>query len=115
MRMRSVYTVVRDMDGAEGFYRAALGLAPGFRDGSRWCQFSLGETGFALSSADEAAPGAAGSVAVFEAEDLDAAAARVQAAGGTLHGRRDMGSHGAVLTCADPEGNLFQIFARQAA
>lgn len=112
MRLQSVYTVIRDMDGAERFYRAALGLEPAFRDGARWCQFRLGDTSFALSSPEEAAPGASGSIAVFRVEDLDDAGRRVTAAGGTLLGRRDMGDHGAVLTCADPEGNLFQIFAR---
>lgn len=114
-RMQSVYTVIRDMDAAERFYAAALDLAPSFRDGARWCQFRLGDANFALSSVEEAAPGATGSVAVFEADDLDTAARRVTEAGGAALSRRDMGTHGAVLTCADPEGNLFQIFARNAA
>ena len=113
--MQSVYTVIRDMDAAERFYAAALDLTPAFRDGARWCQFRLGNVNFALSSAEEAAPGAAGSVAVFEAADLGAAAARVEAAGGAALARRDMGDRGAVLTCADPEGNPFQIFARSGA
>ncbi len=114
-RMQSVYTVIRDMDAAERFYGAALGLSPSFRDGERWCQFRLGNTNFALSSIEEAAPGAAGSVAVFEADDAAEAERRVRQAGGGIVARRDMGSHGAVLTCADPEGNLFQIFSRTAA
>jgi predicted enzyme related to lactoylglutathione lyase len=113
--LQSVYTVIRDMDAAERFYGAALGLSPSFRDGERWCQFRLGNTNFALSSADEAAPGALGSLAVFEADDAAEAERRVQEAGGRVLAWRDMGSHGAVLTCADPEGNLFQIFSRTAA
>ncbi|MBI0537229.1 glyoxalase [Roseomonas sp. KE2513] len=115
MRLQSVHTVTRNMDGAERFYRTVLDLAPSFRDEEHWCQFRLGDTGFALSSIGEAAPGASGSVAVFGTDDLDKAASRVTAAGGAVHGRRDMGSHGAVLNCADPEGNPFQIFARHAA
>ena len=115
MNLRSVYTVIGDMDEAQRFYSEALGLSLAFRDGARWCQFRCGETSFALSAPEEAVPGASGSVPVFEAANLDEAASRVEAAGGTLLGRRDMGTHGTVLSCADPEGNPFQIFARAAA
>ena len=94
--MRGVYTVIRDMDAAKRFCRAALGLAPSFRTDSRWCQFRLGGTSLALGSAGETAR-------------------RVQGAGGALLGRRDINSHGAVLSYADPEGNLSQIFSRSAA
>lgn len=114
-RVHGVYTVIRDMDAAERFYAAALGIAPRFRDGARWCQFRLGEVNFALGSPEEAAPGAAGSIAVFETTELDAAAARVTVAGGAVLSRRDMGAHGIVLTCADPEQNLFQLFSRSPA
>lgn len=113
-KVHSVYTVIRDMNRAERFYAAALDLQPAFRDGERWCQFKLGDTRFALSSAEEAAPGAVGSVAVFEVEELAVAEARVIAVGGQLLMRRDMGAHGATLTFADPDGNLFQLFSRPA-
>ncbi|HEY8610489.1 MAG TPA: VOC family protein [Roseomonas sp.] len=113
--MQSVYTVIRDMDAAERFYGAALGLSPSFRDGERWCQFRPDNTNFALSSAEEAAPGASGSVAAFEVDDAAKTERRMREAGGGIVVRRDMGAHGAVLTCADPEGNLFQIFSRTAA
>ena len=108
-RVHGIYTVIRDMDGAQRFYAAALGIAPRFRDGARWCQFRLGEVNFALGSPEEASPGAAGSIAVFETAELDAAATRVAEAGGAVLSRRDMGAHGIVLTCADPEQNLFQF------
>ncbi len=114
-RVHGVYTVIRDMDAAERFYAAALGIAPRFRDGSRWCQFRLGEVNFALGAPEEAAAGAAGSIAVFETMEPDAAAARVAEAGGTVLSRRDMGAHGIVVTCADPEQNLFQLLSRSPA
>jgi predicted enzyme related to lactoylglutathione lyase len=111
-KIQSVYTVVRDMDRMQDFYAKGLGLATKFRDGDAWCQFGVGTTNFALSSAAEAAVGAQGSVLVFETDDLAGARASIEQAGGRFLLQRDMGTHGAVLTFADPEDNLFQIFAK---
>jgi predicted enzyme related to lactoylglutathione lyase len=115
MQLRAAYTVVAEMDRALAFYGAVLGTPPLFRDGDRWCQFRLGGGDFALSAPAEAAPGAQGSIVVFETDNLDAAAEKVVAAGGRVLGGRDMGSHGRLLHAADPDGNPFQIFAKQAA
>jgi predicted enzyme related to lactoylglutathione lyase len=50
---------------------------------------------------------------VFEVDDFAATAERVAASGGEVLGQRDMGSHGAVLSLRDPEGNIVQLFKRQ--
>jgi predicted enzyme related to lactoylglutathione lyase len=51
---------------------------------------------------------------VFEVEDFAPAQERIAAAGGQVLGVRDMGSHGAVLSLRDPEGNVVQLFKRAA-
>ena len=43
------------------------------------------------------------------------AATRVAEAGGAVLSRRDMGAHGVVLTCCDPEQNPFQFVSRSPA
>ena len=109
-KLKSVYCVAADMARAVAFYREALGLPVRFQDGARWTQFDAQGGGFALSSAEEAAPGARGATPVFEVADLDAAAAAITRHGGTVLDRRDMGSHGATLAFRDTEGNLLQLF-----
>jgi predicted enzyme related to lactoylglutathione lyase len=108
-RIQSVYTIVRDMDRAQEFYEHALGVSISFRDRSAWCQFKVGNVNFALSSPEEAAAGARGSVVVFETPDADAIRQRIEPFGGRHVATRDMGSHGAVVTFADPDNNLFQF------
>jgi predicted enzyme related to lactoylglutathione lyase len=112
MSIQSVYMVVQDMDRADRFYQAVLGVSPKFRDGSAWCQFGIGPMNFALSSIQEAAQDTQRSVVVFETSDLDRTRRGVEAAGGRCIAARDMGSHGSVLSFADLDGNLFQAFAR---
>lgn len=111
-KIQSVYTVVNDMEVLQAFYSQVLGLQPKFRDKDRWTQFSVGNSNFALSSAEEAAQGATGSVIVFEAAGLDGIRESVEGAGGKFVGERDMGSHGKVLTFTDPEGHPFQVFSK---
>jgi predicted enzyme related to lactoylglutathione lyase len=110
--IQSIYTVVNNMDALQAFYSQVMGTQAKFRDKYRWTQFSVGNSNFALSSAEEAAPGAAGSVIVFEAAGLDGIRESVEGAGGKFVGERDMGSHGKVLTFTDPEGHLFQVFSK---
>ena len=114
-KIQSVYTVVRDMDKTQAFYERALGLAVKFRDQDRWCQFGVGGSNFALSSIEEAAKGAVGSVIVFEADNIDGVRESVEAAGGQFLAERDMGSHGKTYVFLDCEANVFQIFTRAAA
>ncbi|RDJ20305.1 glyoxalase [Bosea caraganae] len=111
-KIQSVYTIVRDLDAQQAFYTRVLGIAPKFRDADRWSQFGIGNTNFALSSVAEAAPGAAGSVVVFEANHLDGLRELVVEAGGSFVAAREMGTHGNILSFMDPEGQPFQVFAK---
>lgn len=111
-KIQNIYVVARDMDRMDGFYREALGAASRFRDGDNWAQLSIGGGNFALASPAEAGAGDKGATVTFEAEDPDAVAADVERLGGRILGRRDMGGHGRMVTCADPEGNVFQLFVR---
>jgi predicted enzyme related to lactoylglutathione lyase len=111
--IRSVYTVVNDMDLMQAFYGEALELPLAFRDRDNWCQFKAGQFAFALSSPSEAANGARGSVVVFGAAELAVIARRIERLGGRHLSHRDMGAHGSVATFSDPENNLFQIHVRQ--
>ncbi|SDY35115.1 hypothetical protein SAMN05518854_101858 [Variovorax sp. YR266] len=111
-RIQNVYTVVRNMQESREFYRTALGLSVKFEDRLEWCQFGVGGSNFALSSIAEGPLNSRGSVVVFEAPSLEGIESRVRAAGGTLMASRSMGAHGSVMTFADPEKNLFQVFAK---
>ena len=104
-----VYMVVDDMDRAQRFYEDALGLVTKFRDRSSWCQFDTGNVSFSLSSPEEAGGRAQGVVIVFKAEQLAGIRQQVEDAGGTFRALRDMGSHGTIVTFADPDGNDFQV------
>lgn len=112
-KIQSVYTVAHDIEKEQAFYQEALGLTLKFCDPSRWAQFSVGGSNFALSSVQEAVQGASGSVVVFEANGLDGIRAKVERAGGKFLSARDMGSHGRVLAFLDPENQIFQVFSRQ--
>ncbi len=110
-KVQNVYYVTADMDRAVAFYRDALGLDLAFRDGARWAQMKAGESNFALSSADEGAPGAVGATAVLEVDDIAAARAQAEAHGAEILEQREMGS-GTALTLRDPDGNLVQLYRR---
>ncbi len=114
-RLQNVFVVAERPAELHAFYASALGLQPRFRDGDRWIQYSAGNSGVALACREEAWPATSGVVMVFEVDGFDAVAERVIAAGGEVLGTRDMGAHGMVLSLRDPEGNLVQLFKRQAA
>lgn len=111
-RIQNVYQVTRGMEQALGFYRDVLGMTIRFQDGDKWCQLDAGGANFALSSLDEAAPGATGTVVVLEVDDLDATRQALEAAGITIEDQRDMGDHGRVMTCRDSDGIIVQLFQR---
>lgn len=112
-RLQNVFVVAQRPAELHSFYESALGLALKFRDKDRWIQYGVGNTNVALACREEAAPAVSGLVMVFEVEDFSDAEERITAAGGKVIGTRDMGSHGAVLSLQDPEGNIVQLFKRQ--
>jgi predicted enzyme related to lactoylglutathione lyase len=115
VRLQNVFLVAERPGELHAFYAAALGLQMKFRDQDRWIQYGVGNTNVALSCREEAAPATSGAVMVFEVEDFDGVAERTTAAGGAVLGIRDMGAHGMVMSLRDPEGNVVQLFKRQAA
>ena len=112
-RLQNVFVVAERPAELHAFYESALGLQLKFRDKDRWVQYGVGGANVALACREEAAPAASGLVMVFEVDDFAGAQERIAAAGGEVLGTRDMGSHGAVLSLRDPEGNIVQLFKRQ--
>lgn len=111
-RLQNVYIVAERPAELHAFYTAALGLQLKFNDGERWYQYGVGTGNVSLACREEAVPATSGMVMVFEVEDFTSAQERIAAAGGQVLGMRDMGSHGAVLSLRDPEGNVVQLFRR---
>lgn len=111
-RLQNVYVVAERPAQLHGFYSQALGLQLKFNDGERWYQYGVGTGNVSLACKEEAAPATHGMVMVFEVDSFDGAQARIEAAGGQVLGLRDMGSHGAVLSLRDLEGNIVQLFRR---
>ena len=112
-RLQNVFVVAERPAELHNFYESALGLQLKFRDKDRWIQYGVGNTNVALSCLEEAAPATSGVVMVFEVDDFADMSERIATAGGEVLGTRDMGSHGAVLSLRDPEGNIVQLFKRQ--
>ena len=113
-RLQNVFVVAERPAELHAFYTAALGLQLKFRDRERWFQYGVGNGNVSIACKEEALPATSGLVMVFEVEDFAAAQERIAAAGGQVLGIRDMGSHGAVLSLKDPEGNIVQLFKRAA-
>lgn len=114
-KLQNVYLATRDVAAQSAFYESVLGLPLKFRDGDRWVQYNTGDAGgagFSIACLEEAKPAESGAVLVFEVDDFDGIEASVKQAGGEVTGIRDMGSHGAVLSMRDPEGNIVQMFRR---
>lgn len=114
-RLQNVYVVAQRPAELHSFYASALGLQLKFRDKDRWIQYGVGHTSVALACKEEAAPATSGIVMVFEVDDFAGAQERIVGAGGQVLGIRDMGSHGAILSLRDPEGNVVQLFQRAVA
>lgn len=113
-RLQNVFVVADRPAELNAFYTSALGLQLKFHDKDRWFQYGVGTGNVSIACKEEALPATSGLVMVFEVEDFAAAQDRIAAAGGQVLGIRDMGSHGAVLSLKDPEGNIVQLFKRAA-
>ena len=112
--IRSAYVPTTDTPAMREFYEECLGLVPKFVDGDHWVQYALKGAAFAIAGPRETPGSSSGHVVVFEVSDMDALAARLEAAGQTPH-IRDMGQHGRVMTAFDPAGQPVQFFVRAAA
>jgi len=113
-RLQNVFVVAEQPARLHEFYSQALGLQLKFHDKDRWFQYGVGGGNVSLACKEEALPATSGLVMVFEVDDFEAVQARITEAGGEVLGTRDMGSHGAVLSLRDPEGNIVQLFRRAA-
>lgn len=111
-RLQNVYVRSDDLNASRRFYEDVLGLKPKFVDGERWVQYDTGGANFAVGAAGEYPDGAAGAVAVFEVQDLDARQVALAAAGIRIVAARDMGKHGRTVTVVDPAGNYLQLYQR---
>jgi lactoylglutathione lyase len=125
MRLEQVRLLVADFPAAFRFYRDVLGLEPNFgAEGDSYASFATGtESGLALFDGAEMAeavgtrslPASAARrdpfVLVLEVADVDAAAARVVAAGTTLVTQPTDHPDWGIRTChlRDPEGNLIEL------
>lgn len=114
-RLQNVFFVAADVEATAGFYRAVLGLEHRFDDPGRWVQLRAGGVNVAVAAPEEAPPGAGGTVAVFEVDDLDDALALARRHGAVVGEVRDMAGHGRTAPVRDPAGNLFQLFQRSPA
>ena len=64
---------VSDMARARRFYEMVLGLPAGSNFGDVWVEYDVGDSTFAVTTADMGhPPGAKGAVVAFEVADLDA-------------------------------------------
>lgn len=110
VRFRTAFHIGKDLDSLVAFYSEAMGFQLKFRDGSRWAEFQVGDSRFALGSPEEAPAGMSmGAVSVFQVAELTPLLDKAIAAGGKVLDVRDMGAHGRVATLLDPEGTVFQV------
>lgn len=70
---------VSDIAAARNFYENVLGLRLTHEFGGAWFEYDLGDTSFAICTADEAHPvPVRGALAAFEVNDLDAEVERLK-------------------------------------
>lgn len=112
--LKYAYIISPEMDAAHRFYTSVLGMRTNFRDGDRWLEMQGVTDRLSLAAAEEAPKEATGTILVFECADLDQTCQVVTQSGGQIVDTRDMGAHGRTATVEDPNGNLFQLFSKQA-
>ena len=105
-----VYLYVRDLDRSLAFYRDVLGIPLAGSDGA-WAEARLGSTRFALHALHSGAgEPRSGTVRVdFEVEDIDQAAARLEATGVSV-GEIQRERYGSHCTFVDPDGYELELF-----
>lgn len=111
LKIQNVYLASTDARLDADFYQTALGAEVRFADANDWIQLNLNGYNMALASERESAV-KTGAVIVFEVDDMEIHESAITKSGGTVIGKRDMGSHGRTLTFADPTGNIGQLYQR---
>ena len=102
---------VEDLPAAARFYEQALGLAPLFRDGDRFCAFDAGGVRIALASGSEALTAAP--AVSYRVDDVPEVVARLEAAGAVLRRGPETGPDEVRAVLSDPAGNAFVVYARR--
>jgi predicted enzyme related to lactoylglutathione lyase len=102
---------VASIDDVEGFYRDALGLAPRFRDGDRFCAFDAGGVTIAFAAGEERLHDAP--VVAYRVDDLEAVVASLEAAGAKVLRPIEEGPHERRALLRDPAGNAFVVHVRK--
>ncbi|MBF9035438.1 VOC family protein [Rhodobacterales bacterium HKCCE2091] len=109
---------VTDLDAAAAFYGHVLNAALVEKDMGGTRTFVLpcdpGSVSMNLQTGKPAGDPGTGPVVYFSAPDIEAAAERVEAAGGRLLSPILSIPVGRVITCGDPDGNSFGLFAPHA-
>ncbi|MDN0084512.1 VOC family protein [Crenobacter sp. SG2305] len=110
MQLTMLIQPVDDLPTAAAFYRDAFGYTEKFRDGARFCLFDTGALPLALTAGEErlterAAP-------VYRVDDIEAALARLTAAGARVLRPLEAGPHEWRAVLADPASNPLILTAR---
>ncbi|WP_441256324.1 VOC family protein [Bradyrhizobium sp. 482_C4_N1_1] len=111
MKLKHVYLTAADPEALAKFYEA-LGLTIRFADRGKWIQFVGEKAALCVASpAESVSEPSRNAVLVFEVDHLETVLERARAQGAEALGEiRDMGEHGRVAHCADPERNTIQLF-----
>ncbi len=104
---------VSDLNVARAFYEGVLGLRLSRESGDEWFEYDVGDTTFAITTADAEHPAPIrGAVVAFEMSDLDSEVTRLRQRGVTF--RRDI-TETPVCRFAvvqDPDGNEIILHRR---
>ena len=106
---------VADLDRAVGFYEAAFGVRPYFRNDTTAQVLGPGPTDVMAFELDPGGAGVAGGLIHFglgltSADALDGVVGAVLAAGGTLKARGDFGDNQPFAFMSDPDGYEIEIW-----
>ncbi len=103
---------VDDLDKAASFFREGLGLDEAFRDGDRFCAFSLGGVMIGLAAGEERLTDE--TVLSYKVDDVDAAVAHLEAAGAELLRGPEEGPHEIRAVLKDPAGHPLVVYSGKA-
>jgi predicted enzyme related to lactoylglutathione lyase len=105
--LRTVSYPVTDLARAKDWFTQAFGTAPYF-DQPYYVGFAIG--GFELGLVPDGTPGAAGGVAYWAVDDIEADFARIVGLGAGVHQAiQDVGEGIQVASLTDPFGNVFGL------